>query len=100
MGQRIPTIRYFEYGLGYDNSSTPSNVMTMTDMMKGSGHRYIDVLKMDIEGKDGYDGLNPLRIYLLIYYNYHCHAAYTGYEWTFLQHEASVLANIGQVGDF
>jgi hypothetical protein len=66
IGSRLPSIEYFNIGLGYDKAD--ANVKSRRDLMAMLGHSYVDVLKMDIEG----------------------------FEWSFLENEASALRQVGQ----
>ena len=48
--QRLPGVEYHNIGLGYDGSN--SLLMSFREIMEKLGHRYIDILKIDIEGHE------------------------------------------------
>lgn len=58
----------FAHHIGLSYHSKDDHLMTLTDIMKKFNHKYIDVLKMDIEST----------------------------EWQFIQREAVLLRNVGQ----
>eukprot|EP01041_Mallomonas_annulata_P010046 gene10046-20926_t len=61
-------ISYNAIGLGY-NKTEKFQVSSLYNLMKMNNHKYIDILKMDIEG----------------------------HEWTFLQKESHLLRRVGQL---
>jgi len=78
VNQRLNTISYNNYGLGYPNSiqrndngfiENSANLKNLTALMTMFGHKYIDVIKMDIEGG----------------------------EWDFIAKEGSLLSRVGQI---
>ena len=65
---RHPKIVYHSYGLGYDHSQR-DNVFSLYSSMKANSHKYIDILKVDVEG----------------------------FEWEFIEREALLLDRVGQL---
>lgn len=52
MQLRHESIRYNAVGLGYVNSTDGFAVKSLKDIMEQNNHKYIDVLKMDVEGHE------------------------------------------------
>jgi Methyltransferase domain len=78
VNQRVSSISYNNYGLGYPNSVQRNdagfveharNLRNLSALMAMNGHSYIDVMKIDCEG---------------------C-------EWDFIEKEAEVLSRVGQL---
>jgi len=75
---RLSTVSYNNYGLGYPHTvqrndagfiENSPNLRNLTTLMKMNGHRYIDVMKIDVEGG----------------------------EWDFIEREGFLLHRVGQL---